>query len=241
MLVPFWDCSKCRCLIGDDLNHRRHTAAMDLSPAIAALRPKLIDALAAMRLPQDEVRVGQWLGYLELLTKWNQAYNLTAVREPAEMLTRHLLDSLAMASLWTENELADMGAGAGLPGLPLAILHPERRVLLIESNGKKCRFMREVKRSLGLDHVEVVEARAEAFRPPAPLVAATARAVAPISELAGWCHDWLAPNGRLLAMKGPGHAEELGAIPPGYVLIGIHPLSVPGLDGERVVVELAHN
>lgn len=211
---------------------------MELSPAIAALRPKLMDGLAALSLPQDESRVGRWLGYLELLAKWNQAYNLTAVRDPAEMLTRHLLDSLAMAPLWTANELADMGAGAGLPGLPLAILHPERRVVLIESNGKKCRFMREVKRTLGLDGVEVVEARAEAYRPPAPLAAATARAVAPIGELAGWCHDWLAPGGRLLAMKGPGHAEELGTIPPGYALVAIHPLIVPGLDGERVVVEL---
>ncbi len=214
---------------------------MELSPVIAALRPKLIEALATMALPHDDVRVGRWLGYLELLAKWNQAYNLTAIRDPAEMLTRHLLDSLAMAPLWTDNELADMGAGAGLPGLPLAILHPERRVVLIESNGKKTRFMREVKRSLGLDHVEVVEARAEAYRPPAPLAAATARAVASITELAGWCRDWLAPGGRLLAMKGPGHAEELAAIPTGYTLVAIHPLSVPGLDGERVVVELTRS
>ncbi len=214
---------------------------MELSPVIAALRPKLIEALATMALPHDDVRVGRWLGYLELLAKWNQAYNLTAIRDPAEMLTRHLLDSLAMAPLWTDNELADMGAGAGLPGLPLAILHPERRVVLIESNGKKTRFMREVKRSLGLDHVEVVEARAEAYRPPAPLAAATARAVASITELAGWCRDWLAPGGRLLAMKGPGHAEELAAIPTGYTLIALHPLTVPGLDGERVVVELTRS
>ncbi len=211
---------------------------MELSPPVAALRPRLLDALAAMHLPQDELRVGRWLGYLELLLKWNQAYNLTAVRDPAEMLTRHLLDSLAMAALWSEPELADMGAGAGLPGLPLAILHPERRVVLIESNGKKTRFMREVKRSLGLGQVEVVETRAEAYRPPAPLAAATARAVAPISELARWCRDWLAPGGRLLAMKGPGHAEELASVPHGYTLVAIHPLSVPGLDGERVVVEL---
>jgi len=218
---------------------RRHTAAMELSPPIAALRPKLIDALVAMRLPQDEVRVGHWLAYLELLAKWNQAYNLTAVREPGEMLTRHLLDSLAMASLWTETELADMGAGAGLPGLPLAILHPERRVVLIESNGKKTRFMREVKRSLGLERVDVVGGRAEAFHPAEPIQAATARAVASISELASWCRAWLAPGGRLLAMKGPGYGEELATIPAGYTLINVHPLSVPGLDGERVVVELA--
>ena len=211
---------------------------MDHSPTIAALQPALRAGLAALALPQDEVRVTRWLGYLELLLKWNQAYNLTAVRDPGEMLTRHLLDSLAMAPFWTQDELADMGAGAGLPGLPLAILHPERRVVLIESNGKKTRFMREVKRSLGLDGVDVVEARAEAYRPAKPLQAATARAVAPISELAGWCRDWLAPDGRLLAMKGPGHAEELRTLPAGFALVAVHALHVPGLDGERVVVEL---
>lgn len=194
-----------------------------------------------MQLPQDDARVARWLGYLELLVKWNQAYNLTAVRDPAEMLTRHLLDSLAMAPFWTQPELADMGAGAGLPGLPLAILHPERRVVLIESNGKKTRFMREVKRSLGLDQVEVIDSRAETYRPVAPVQCATARAVASIAELAGWCRDWLAVDGRLLAMKGPGYAEELSALPVGFSLVAVHSLTVPGLEGERVLVELRRN
>ena len=111
-------------------------------------------------------------------------------------------------------------------------------MVLIESNGKKTRFMREVKRSLGLDQVEVVESRAEAYRPPAPIQCATARAVAPLTELAGWCRDWLAIDGRLLAMKGPGYAEELTVVPSGFSLIAVHPLTVPGLDGERVLVEL---
>lgn len=214
---------------------------MDCSPEIAVLRAPLLDALHAMRLPADEGRVARWLGYLQLLLRWNQTYNLTAIRAPEAMLTRHLLDSLAMAPVWTTHELADIGAGAGLPGIPLAILHPERRVVLIESNGKKCRFLREAKRTLALDGVEVVEARAERFRPPAPLAAATARAVAPIAELTGWCRAWLAPGGRLLAMKGPGHGEELGAIPDDFTLIAVHPLTVPGLDGERVVVELGYD
>ncbi len=89
-----------------------------------------------------------------------------------------------------------------------------------------------------MDRVEVVESRAEAYRPTAPLLAATARAVAPISELAGWCRDWLAPDGRLLAMKGPGYAEELSTLPDGFALVGVHALVVPGLEGERVLVEL---
>lgn len=206
--------------------------------AIDSLRPSLLKGLRQLRLPDDEPRVALWLGYLALLERWNQTYNLTAIRDPVEMLTRHLLDSLAMAPLWTEVEIADMGAGAGLPGLPLAILHPERRVVLIESNGKKARFLREAKRVLQLSAVDVVEARAEAYAPPAPLQAATARAVAPISVLGGWCHDWLVEGGRLLAMKGPGYREELTALPLGFSLDSVAPLQVPGLEGERVLVVL---
>jgi 16S rRNA (guanine527-N7)-methyltransferase len=205
---------------------------------IESLRVPLVAALRQMQLPDDDRRVTRWLEYLGLLERWNRAYNLTAVRDPAEMLTRHLLDSLAMAAHWTETEIADMGAGAGLPGLPLAILHPERRVVLIESNGKKARFLREVQRSLKLSAVEVVEARAEAYAPARPLAAATARAVAPIAVLGGWCHDWLIQGGRLLAMKGPGYREELSAPPAGFALDSVAELNVPGLDGERVLVIL---
>lgn len=202
------------------------------------LRPPLLAALRQMQLPDDEQRVTLWLGYLAVLERWNRTYNLTAVRDPSEMLTRHLLDSLAMAAHWTETELADMGAGAGLPGLPLAILHPERSVVLIESNGKKARFLREVKRVLKLDAVEVVERRAEAYVPLRPLAAASARAVAPLTALGAWCHDWLIEGGRLLAMKGPSYRDELGALPTGFVLDSVARLSVPGLDGERVLVVL---
>jgi 16S rRNA (guanine527-N7)-methyltransferase len=205
---------------------------------IAALRPTLLSALQQMQLADDDHRVTLWLDYLALLERWNRTYNLTAVRDPAEMLTRHLLDSLAMAAHWQESELADMGAGAGLPGLPLAILHPERRVLLIESNGKKVRFLREAKRVLQLSAVEVIEARAEAYAPPAPIAAATARAVAPIALLGSWCRNWLIEGGRLLAMKGPGYRDELSTLPAGFALDSVVQLQVPGLAGERVLVVL---
>ena len=202
------------------------------------LRAALLDALPSMHLPDDTERVDRWLQYLELLERWNRTYNLTSVRDPAQMLTRHLLDSLAMALHWHADEIADMGAGAGLPGVPLAILHPQRRVVLIESNGKKARFLREAKRSLGLDAVEVVEQRAEAYAPARSLRAATARAVAPISVLGDWCRSWLAADGVLLAMKGPGHREELAELPAGFALDSVQALSVPGLEGERVLIIL---
>ncbi len=220
------------------VNSPRRYASGLIMTDLEYLRPPLLAALPQMQLPADEQRVRLWLEYLALLERWNRTYNLTAVRDPAEMLTRHLLDSLAMATHWTESEIADMGAGAGLPGVPLAILYPERRVVLIESNGKKARFLREAKRVLKLDAVEVVEQRAEAYVPLRPLVAATARAVAPIAALGAWCHDWLVEGGRLLAMKGPGYRDELGALPIGFVLDSVAQLGVPGLDGERVLVVL---
>lgn len=206
--------------------------------AIASLEPQLASALTALAIASDSERVGRWLGYLDLLARWNQTYNLTAIRDPAEMLTRHLLDSLAMAPYWTEPEIADMGSGAGLPGIALAILHPERRVWLIESNGKKARFLREVKRQLGLDQVEVIEGRAEAFRPDAAIGCATARALAPLERLCAWCRPWLGADGRLLAMKGPGYQEELPALPADFALATVETLRVPGLDAERVLLIL---
>lgn len=203
-----------------------------------SLEPALRRALAVMDIAADEEQIKRWLLYLDLLARWNQTYNLTAVRDPAEMLTRHLLDSLSMAGYWTEPDLADLGSGAGLPGVPLAILYPERRVLLIESNGKKARFLREVKRQLGLTGLEVIESRAEAFRPAQPIRAATARALAPLAGLCDCCRPWLSEDGRLLAMKGPGYQPELTALPADFSLAAVEPLRVPGLDAERVLVIL---
>lgn len=206
--------------------------------AIAQLRNPLIVALKQMQLPADDSRIERWLGYLALLEQWNKIYNLSAIRHPAEMLTRHLLDSLAIAPYWIETELADIGSGAGLPGIPLAILYPDRRVILLESNGKKARFLREVKRNLKLDLVEIVEKRAVAFVPDRLISAATARAVGPITELADECRVWLAPGGRLLAMKGPGYQHELADIPTGFALQSVEKLQIPGLAAERFLLIL---
>lgn len=205
---------------------------------IESLRAPLTAAIAQMQLVATSNQIERWLEYLRLLSQWNQRFNLTAIREPRAMLTRHLLDSLSIASHWVENEIADMGTGAGLPGIPLAILQPQRRVILLESNGKKVGFLREAVRSLELQNVTVCEQRAEAYRPDQPIAVATARAVAPLRELGRCCRTWLAEGGRLLAMKGPGYATELKQLPKGFGLHSVQPLHVPGLDGERVLVIL---
>ena len=125
------------------------------------LRRRLVAGLSTLGLAVAETAVERLLDYVELLERWNATYNLTAVRDPGEMVTRHLLDSLAVAPHVTGASLADLGSGAGLPGIPLAIIAPEREVLLVDSNGKKARFLREAVRRLGLSGVSVAEARVE--------------------------------------------------------------------------------
>ncbi|MCL6712748.1 16S rRNA (guanine(527)-N(7))-methyltransferase RsmG [Pseudomonas sp. R2.Fl] len=176
------------------------------------------------------------LDYLALLHRWNRTYNLTAIRDPAEMVTRHLLDSLAMHAHVAEGSLADLGTGPGLPGIPLAITHPGLRVTLVESNGKKARFMREAVRQLGLANARVAESRAEALGEPAAYDNLTARAMDTLAGIIAVGGHLLKPGGALLAMKGVRPDEEIAALPPGWRAEAIHPLRVPGLVGERHLV-----
>ncbi len=176
------------------------------------------------------------LDYLALLHRWNRTYNLTAIRDPADMVPRHLLDSLAMHAFVDRGTLADLGTGPGLPGIPLAIAHPGLRVTLVESNGKKARFMREAVRQLGLDNARVAESRAEALDEPAAYDNLTARAMDTLAGIVAVGGHLLKPGGALLAMKGVRPDEEIAALPAGWSAEAVHPLSVPGLVGERHLV-----
>ena len=202
---------------------------MTVGPGLDA---PLREGLAALALP-DEL-APPLLAYLDLLARWNRAYNLTAVREPREMVPRHLLDSLAMEPFLDGiATLADLGTGPGLPGIPLAIARPGLRVTLVEANGKKARFLREAVRTLGLDNAEVAESRIEALDRPGAFDAITARALASLPQILGFGGHLLAPGGRLLAMKGARPDEEIAALPRGWRLETLRRLTVPGLDGER--------
>lgn len=203
------------------------------------LRPMLEAGLAALGL--DPAHAPRLLAYLALLVRWNAAYNLTAIRDPREMVTKHLLDSLAMHRsvdplVASGGALADLGTGAGLPGIPLAIVKPGLRVTLVESNGKKARFMRQAIRELGLADARVAESRIEALDEPGAYAAITARALATIPLILGLGGHLLAPDGVLLAMKGVYPADELAALPPGWALRESLPLQVPGLGAERHLV-----
>ena len=207
----------------------------------AAARSDLDAGLLALRL--DPALAEPLTRYLALLLRWNAAYNLTAIRDPREMVTKHLLDSLAMAPFVASvSTLADLGAGAGLPGIPLAIAMSGLRVTLVESNGKKARFMREAVRTLGLGNAEVAESRIEALNRPNEFMAITARALATLPQILNLGGHLLAADGVLLAMKGARPDDEIAALPAGWALREMHALTVPGLDAERhlVVIGRAH-
>ena len=203
-----------------------------------ALQDELDRGLVALGLDAGTLAPAL-LAYLALLDRWNRTYNLTAIRDPREMVTRHLLDSLAMHPFVVDGTLADLGTGPGLPGIPLALARPGLQVTLVESNGKKARFLREAVRVLGLANARVAESRAEALQEPAAHDAITARALDSLAGIIKVGGHLLKPGGRLLAMKGIRPDEEIAALPAGWTVSQVQVLVVPGLVGERhlVVVE----
>jgi len=217
-----------------------HDSPMSNTPGNAAnrdsLQRQLDRGIAALgrELPADAVP--RLLDYLALLLRWNAAYNLTAVRDPAEMVARHLLDSLGVLPFVRGHLLADLGSGAGLPGVPLAIALPDNRLTLVDSNGKKARFLREVVRALPLPNAEVVWVRAQELTGRFDCI--TARAFASLGDMLQWAGHALAPSGTWLALKGRIDPKELAEIPAGFHIREIHRLQIPGVAAERHVVEI---
>jgi len=186
----------------------------------------------------SEAQLDRLLTLLDELEEANAAFNLTAIRDRAGMLRKHLLDSLSVLPFLRGGRVADVGTGAGFPGLPLAIASPERRFTLIEATGKKARYVARTAQRLALANVEVVNRRAEAYRPEAPFDVVVARAVAAVADLIAYAGHLCAPGGRLLAMKGKRPDREIVALPGGFRVLGVHRLRVPGLDEERHLVEI---
>ena len=174
------------------------------------------------------------LGYLGLLIKWSKAYNLTAVRNPDEMVSRHLLDSLSiMGQIGHGERWLDVGSGGGMPGIPLAIMFPEKQIVTLDSNGKKTRFQTQVKLELKLDNLSVVHSRVEAFRPDHPFAGIVSRAFSSLEDFTQWTRHLGDSQTRWLAMKGLHPADELVALPPDFTLESAQALAVPGCQGQR--------
>ncbi|TXH68200.1 MAG: 16S rRNA (guanine(527)-N(7))-methyltransferase RsmG [Thiothrix sp.] len=176
--------------------------------------------------------------YLELLQRWNKVYNLTAVRDPAQMLTLHLWDSLAVVPFIQADACLDVGSGAGLPGIPLAILRPQQEFTLLDTNGKKTRFMQQAALELGLSNLKVVQARVEHWQPVQRFTAIISRAFASLADFVTVSGMHLATQGSLYAMKGRYPESEIAELPVGWKLARSHSLSVPGLEAERHLLEL---
>jgi len=199
---------------------------------------RLKPGLAALKLELPAGGEERLLAFVELLQKWNRSYNLTAVRDPEEMLVKHVLDSLAVLPYVAQGPVLDVGTGAGLPGIPLAVARPDLEFTLLDGNGKKTRFVTHAAGTLGFKNVTVVQARAEDYRPGSGFATVLSRAFASLGDFLRLAGHAAAPGGRLLAMKGAHPEQELADIPAGYALLGVRALEVPGLKAERCVVEI---
>jgi 16S rRNA (guanine527-N7)-methyltransferase len=177
------------------------------------------------------------LTYLDLLHKWNKAYNLTAVRDLDSMISRHLLDSLAILPWLNGTKILDVGTGPGLPGIPIALARSDIDITLLDSNGKKTRFLHEVKRALSLDNVEIVQTRVESYHKAGGFDTVVSRAFSDLQQMVTWTRHLIAKHGIWLAMKGRSPDSELAVLQSPYK---VHTYSVPGIEGERCCVIIEH-
>jgi 16S rRNA (guanine527-N7)-methyltransferase len=203
----------------------------------ADLEAQLARGCAQMHVELPPGAEKSLLDFIALLIKWNAAYNLTAIRSPTDMMNKHLLDSLSVLPFLQGQRIVDVGCGPGLPGIPLALANPERRFVLLDSQAKKTRFVTHAVTTLGLRNVEVVQSRAEDYRPVELFATVISRAFASLLEFMQLAGHLGAPQARFLAMKGRLPADELQSL-PARLHARVHPLTVPGLKAHRCVVEI---
>lgn len=196
-------------------------------------------AAAGIELPDHQKQ--QLVDYVALLHKWNKAYNLTSVRDPMEMLVRHILDSIVVEPHLQGSRFIDVGTGPGLPGIPLAIVRPDAHFTLLDSLGKRVRFLRQVQHELGLTNVTPVQSRVEEWPAEPPFDGVISRAFASLNDMVSWCHQLPGEGGAFYALKGVCPDDEIAALPAGVRVQQIVKLAVPELDGERHLVILRPN
>lgn len=201
-----------------------------------SLGEKLAEGLGQLGFSLSAEQQQKLLDYIALLQKWNRVYNLTAIREPEDMLCHHLLDSLAVLPWVSTGRLIDVGTGGGLPGIPLAIARPDLQITLLDSNHKKTTFLRQVCIELGLVNVTVECLRVDTYAPPLPFDMVISRAFSDLSEFVLLTVRLCRPGGALLAMKGVYPHDELARLPPEFSRNEVVALNVPGLEAQRHLV-----
>jgi 16S rRNA (guanine527-N7)-methyltransferase len=201
-------------------------------------RETLIAGARAIGLQLDAPQTDKLLMLVDELERANAQFNLTAIRDRPGMLAKHILDSLTLQPYLRGERCADVGTGAGFPGLPLAVVNPQRRFTLIEATGKKSRFVQQTAERLACANVQVVNARAESYRPFELFDTVVARALSSLADFVAYAGHLCAPTGRLLAMKGRRPDEEISAVPKTFRVLAVHRLMVPGLPDQRHLVEI---
>ncbi|WP_432468688.1 16S rRNA (guanine(527)-N(7))-methyltransferase RsmG [Agarivorans sp. Z349TD_8] len=200
------------------------------------LKSRLVGLLAQTQLQLTELQIEQLVCLVEQLDKWNKAYNLTSVRDPMEMLVKHILDSLVVSPHLQGKRFIDVGTGPGLPGLPLAIINPDKQFVLLDSLGKRITFIRQVCHLLKLKNVTAVQSRVENYQQNLEFDGVISRAFASLHDMLNWCSHLPANNGKFYALKGLVPKQELESLPEGCHLHRIESLTVPELEGQRHLV-----
>lgn len=197
---------------------------------------KLSSLLDAAGISLSELQKRQLVNYVEMLHKWNKVYNLTAVRDMEQMLVRHILDSIIVNPYLQGCRFIDVGTGSGLPGIPLAIVRPDAHFTLLDSLGKRVRFLRQVQHELNLENIVPVQSRVDAFSAKSNFDGVISRAFASLNDMLKWCHHLLDSDGAFYALKGKIMQTEINTISAGFCLNKIIPLTVPQLDENRHLV-----
>ncbi|MBQ0365137.1 MULTISPECIES: 16S rRNA (guanine(527)-N(7))-methyltransferase RsmG [Providencia] len=202
------------------------------------LLSKLNQLLAKTDIDLTEKQKQQLVDYVGLLAKWNKAYNLTSVRDPQQMLIRHIMDSIVVNGQLNGTKFIDVGTGPGLPGVPLAIVRPDSHFVLLDSLGKRIRFLKQVQHELGLTNIEPVQSRVEEYPVENGFDGVISRAFASLNDMLSWCHHLPSSDGRFYALKGVIRDDEI-ALPEGFVIESITELEVPELDEQRHLVKVS--
>jgi len=202
-----------------------------------ALKPILVSGINKLELDLSMEQIDKLMSYLTLLQKWNKVYNLTAIRDPQEMLIKHILDSLAVVHHVSGKRIIDVGTGGGLPGIPLAICYPDKQIDLLDSNSKKTRFLIQAKAELGLANTQVIHSRVEEFKPEPLYDGVISRAFAAMEDMLHWTHHLIPKEGYWWAMKAQKDFEDLSKLPGLVKIEKVIELDVPQLNAERILVK----